>query len=84
MDTIHADNVNNAVPVGHAFPDGNASGGFALLSFYFLLRQSSHPYRHYFLFLTFVVGTLFGVAQDMRGAHIVGYDLYVLVNYFLA
>ncbi len=60
-------------PSAHCFPAGHASAGFAWLGLYFLpgtLRQ-----RRLRLALVLTVGTLFGVAQQLRGAHFASHDL---------
>jgi len=70
------DSVPNNLPVGHAFPSGHASGGFALLSFYFMAR--SHQYRHssLFLYTALGLGLTFGLDQQIRGAHMLSHDLF--------
>ncbi len=72
------DTVADGLPVGHAFPAGHASGGYALLSIYFAAR--SHHYRHSVPLLYFALGMglLFGIAQQVRGAHMLSHDLFTL------
>lgn len=70
------DTVTSSAPVGYAFPAGHAGGGFALLSFYFLFREKEHPFRYYFLAAALGVGLIFGLAQDIRGAHMLSHDLF--------
>lgn len=69
------DHVIKNLPVGYAFPAGHAGGGYILLSLYFLLRNSAHRYRYTFLVIAVVVGMAFGVAQQIRGAHMLSHDL---------
>ena len=70
------DTVSQNSPVGFAFPAGHAGGGYALLSIYFLLRQTVHRYRHYFLLIALLVGMIFGIDQQIRGAHMLSHDLF--------
>lgn len=73
------DHVPAGLPVGNAFPGGHSSGGFALLSFYFLLSVYKPKYRYYGLALGLLVGTTFAAAQEVRGAHFLSHDLLSLV-----
>jgi len=64
---------------GHAFPAGHASGGYCFLSVYFvLLRYRSH-YREYGLLFGLTIGFIFGVGQQLRGAHFPSHDLVTIV-----
>jgi membrane-associated PAP2 superfamily phosphatase len=72
------DTVAQSLPVGHAFPAGHSSGGFALLSIYFMARR--HQYRHssLFLYAALGLGLIFGFDQQIRGAHMLSHDLFSL------
>lgn len=62
---------------GHCFPAGHASGGFALLALYF----AAYLYvRHPALFLLpgLVVGWMFALGQQARGAHFISHDLWTM------
>jgi membrane-associated PAP2 superfamily phosphatase len=62
---------------GHCFPSGHASGGFALLALYF----AAYLYvRRPALFLLpgLLVGTVFALGQQARGAHFLSHDLWSL------
>ena len=61
---------------GHCFPSGHAVAAFAFLSGFFLLRDA-HP-RAARLWLTAVlaVGTVFGAAQMVRGAHYASHTMW--------
>lgn len=65
-------------PVGHAFPAGHSSSGFALVAFYFALGMVDPARRFHGLALGLVLGFLFGFAQQMRGAHFLSHDLFSL------
>lgn len=62
---------------GHCFPSGHASGGFALLALYFAAYLYA---RHPALFLLpgLLVGTVFALGQQARGAHFLSHDLWSL------
>jgi len=72
------DTIAQNSPVGYAFPSGHASGGYILLSIYFLLHQTTHRYRHYSLAIALLIGLIFGVDQQIRGAHMLSHDLFTL------
>lgn len=67
------------LPVGHAFPGGHSSGGFAFLSVYFLLLQYRPKYRYFGLALGLALGGVFAATQEVRGAHFLSHDLFSLV-----
>jgi len=72
------DHVAANLPVGHAFPAGHASGGFALLSFYFAARHHQLRYSLQFLYGALATGLLLGIDQQVRGAHMISHDLFTL------
>lgn len=72
------DSVPVGAPVGHAFPAGHASAGFAFVSIYFLLRVHAPRYQHFALMIAIVIGGIFGLDQQIRGAHMLSHDLVAL------
>jgi membrane-associated PAP2 superfamily phosphatase len=71
------DYVLGANELGHCFPAGHASGGFALIAIYFAaLPFARRP--AWFLLPGLVVGTVFALGQQARGAHFVSHDLWSL------
>ena len=72
------DPVASSLPVGHAFPSGHASGGFALLGFYFMARNHRHHHSALLLYVALGMGLIFGVDQQIRGAHMLSHDLFSL------
>lgn len=73
FDAVPAD-----APVGHAFPAGHASGGFAWFSVFFALRRHVVPFYQVSLLLPLLLGFGFGIAQQARGAHFFSHDLATL------
>ncbi len=72
------DPVPPGAPVGHAFPAGHSSGGFAFVSLYFLLRHHDSSYSRYGLVFGICLGLVFGLGQQARGAHFPSHDLFSL------
>lgn len=61
---------------GHCFPSGHAAGAFAFLSGCFVLRRAHPGLARGWLAGVLVVGTLFGWAQLVRGAHYPSHTLW--------
>lgn len=72
------DPVPHGAPVGHAFPAGHASGGFCFVSLYFVLLKYRSPYRIHGLFFALLLGSIFGLGQQIRGAHFPSHDMFSL------
>lgn len=65
------------VEAGRCFPSGHASGGFALLAIYFAgLMFVKRP--AWLLLPGFLVGTIFALGQQSRGAHFLSHDIWTL------
>jgi len=58
----------------HCFPAGHASAGFAWVSLYFLGRHLHTAWRWGGLAAALLLGTIFGVSQQLRGAHFISHD----------
>jgi membrane-associated PAP2 superfamily phosphatase len=69
---------------GQCFPAGHASGGYGLLGLYFFLRHYRPDWKWYGLGLAIGVGLLFGIAQQLRGAHFLSHDLWALAICWLS
>lgn len=67
------------MPVGHAFPGGHSSGGFAFVCLFFLLSVYRPRYRYCGLAFGLTLGTVFAITQELRGAHFLSHDLFSLV-----
>ena len=73
------DAVPFASSVGHAFPGGHSSGGFALISVYFALLAMNNKYQYYGMVMPLMLGICFSITQEIRGAHFLSHDLFSLV-----
>ncbi len=73
------DPVPNGANVGHAFPAGHASGGYCFISLYFVLLHFNSKYRIFGFLFGVCNGLVFGLAQEIRGAHFPSHDLFTLV-----
>jgi membrane-associated PAP2 superfamily phosphatase len=63
------------LPHARCFPGAHASSGFAMMFGYFLLRDSSRRWARRALAGGLLVGLLFSLGQEARGAHFVSHDL---------
>jgi len=63
---------------GRCFPAGHASGGYTMVAFYFFFLQIKPSWRFYGLGIGLACGLLFGITQQMRGAHFISHDLWTL------
>ena len=62
--------------VGHCFPGGHASTGFALVTGYFCYRLRERNRAWFYLFAGLTLGFAMGWAQMMRGAHFLSHNLW--------
>ena len=63
---------------GRCFPSGHAGSGFALLASYFFCRRLAPRLRWYAFGAAIGLGIVFGVAQQLRGAHYLSHDVWAL------
>jgi membrane-associated PAP2 superfamily phosphatase len=57
------------------FPAAHAAGGFAWVALYFFFRQVAPRWRHAGLGIGLLAGLVFGLAQQLRGAHFLSHDI---------
>lgn len=60
---------------GVCFPAGHASGGYAWLALYFFLWMVKPQWRWWGLAAGLGAGLLFGISQQLRGAHFLSHDV---------
>ena len=70
--------------VGRCFPAGHAGGGFTFISLYFFLMAIKPQYKQYGLAFGLILGLVYGIAQQMRGAHFLSHDLCALAICWLS
>lgn len=60
------------------FPAGHASAGYAWICAYFVAAKYRPSWRRFAFWVPLSVGAVFGVAQQLRGAHFFSHDLWSL------
>jgi membrane-associated PAP2 superfamily phosphatase len=60
------------------FPAGHASAGYAWVGLYFLGLQKQAGWRHAALAFALLIGLIFGITQQIRGAHFLSHDVWTL------
>ncbi|MGL4711563.1 MAG: phosphatase PAP2 family protein [Shewanella sp.] len=63
---------------GQCFPGGHASGGFAWVALYYVFREYRPHLAKFGLIFGVSLGLVFGMAQELRGAHFLSHDLWSL------
>lgn len=77
------DYASSQLKAGHCFPAAHAGSGFAFLSLYFFLLLVKPDYKFYGLYFGLTLGIVYGIAQQMRGAHFLSHDIFSLaVSWF--
>jgi membrane-associated PAP2 superfamily phosphatase len=61
---------------GRCFPAGHSAAGFAYFSGYFVLRRTEPRAATWCLVAASAAGLLFGIAQQLRGAHFMSHTLW--------
>ena len=59
----------------HCFPAGHASSAYMFFGVYFVSKQLFPQHARNVLYGIIVLGVIFGVAQQLRGAHFISHDL---------
>ena len=63
------------LPRAQCFPGAHSSSGFALMSLYFALRERRALLARWLLAGAVLVGVIFALGQQARGAHFLSHDL---------
>ncbi len=63
---------------GGCFPAGHASGGYAWVALYFFARVYFPRWRFFGLVVGMCLGLVFGVGQQLRGAHFLSHDIWTV------
>ena len=61
---------------GRCFPAGHASAGYAWLALFFFFTAVKPAWRRHGLVVGIGLGLLFGIDQQLRGAHFLSHDLF--------
>jgi membrane-associated PAP2 superfamily phosphatase len=64
------------LPHAACFPGAHSSSGFALMAFYFALRERRRSAALSALTIAIAVSAVFSFGQEARGAHFVSHDLW--------
>ena len=68
-----------SLPSSNCFPAGHASAGYAWVALYFFFRRVKPGLRWWGLAAGLTLGLVFGVDQQLRGAHFMSHDLWSLM-----
>ncbi len=60
------------------FPAGHASAGYAWVALYFFWLSYHSAWRWFGLIVPIAAGMVFGIVQQLRGAHFISHDLWSL------
>ena len=72
------DAVDNRLTVGHCFPSGHSGLGFTFVSLYFFFLLVKPEYKYRGLTVGLLAGFIFGINQEVRGAHFFSHDVFAL------
>ena len=61
---------------GHCFPAGHAAAGFSFFAGYFAFRRVDRRIAWRWLWAAAAAGTVFGISQQLRGAHFMSHTLW--------
>jgi len=67
---------NQYLPSAHCFPASHASVGFSWIALYFYFKVTNSTLKFKALGLVLLMGSVFGFAQQLRGAHFISHDLW--------
>lgn len=67
---------STSLPHASCFPAGHASGGYAWMALYFFFAMTKPQWRHRGLAVGAIAGLVFGLGQQLRGAHFLSHDVW--------
>ncbi len=65
-------------PEGRCFPSGHAGAGYGLVALYFFFLHYGPRWKWLGLSVGLAMGVIYGVDQQLRGAHFLSHDLWAL------
>jgi membrane-associated PAP2 superfamily phosphatase len=65
----------DSLPRSACFPGSHSASGFALLAFYFALRDRARKWAHAAFAAGIAAGVTFAIGQEARGAHFLSHDV---------
>lgn len=63
---------------GACFPAGHASAGYSWFGLYYFAREYCPRWRAWMMTFVLSLGLLFGIGQQLRGAHFVSHDVWTM------
>jgi membrane-associated PAP2 superfamily phosphatase len=66
---------SSSLPHAHCFPGGHSSGGYAFLSIYYAYIYVYGKRNFKALLPGLIIGLVFGITQQARGAHFISHDI---------
>lgn len=72
------DPVSPLMPVGNCFPAAHAGSGFTFVNLYFFFLAVRPKIKFAGLYFGLILGGLYGITQQMRGAHFLSHDVAAL------
>ena len=64
-----------SLPAAGCFPAGHASAGYCWVALYFNFAATKPRWRHRGLAFGLLLGAIFGISQQLRGAHFASHDV---------
>ena len=61
------------------FPAGHASAGYAWVALYFFFLATRPAWRWRGLAIGLATGAVFGISQQLRGAHFLSHDIFAMI-----
>jgi membrane-associated PAP2 superfamily phosphatase len=72
------DAIDNSFSIGHCFPSGHSGLGFTFVSLYFFFLLVKPEFKYRGLTAGLLAGFIFGINQEIRGAHFFSHDVFAL------